>query len=109
MMAHDDLGKIREENEAEDTWRKYSRHVVADLLEGCAICGTIREKEHLARCRWCEDVLLLQAGRLLPAAPSRDAPCCCLLDLVGFVGYGKSAGIMPRDGRWQKSCLFPKP
>ncbi len=69
MMTHDDLEKIREEHEAEDIWRKYSRHFVADMLEACAICGTIREKEHLARCRWCEDVLLLQAGCLLPAAP----------------------------------------
>ena len=62
MMAHDDLGKIREEHEAEDIWRKYSRHVVADMLEACVICGTIREKEHLARCRWCEDVYFCKQG-----------------------------------------------
>jgi hypothetical protein len=62
MMTHDDLGKIREENEAEDTWRKYSRHVVADLLEGCVICGTVRERQRLARCRWCEDVYFCKQG-----------------------------------------------
>jgi hypothetical protein len=61
-MTHDDLEKIREENEAEDTWRKYSRHVVADLLECCAVCGAIREKERLARCRWCEDVYICKKG-----------------------------------------------
>jgi len=55
MITHNDLDKIREESEAENTWRKYSRHVIADLLEGCAMCGAIREKEHLTHCRWCED------------------------------------------------------
>ena len=62
MLTHDDLGKIREQNEVEDTWRKYSRHIVADMLEGCAICGTIREREHLVRCRWCEDVYFCKQG-----------------------------------------------
>jgi len=62
MLTQDELGKIREENEAEDTWRKYSRHIVADLLEGCAICGALREREHLARCRWCEDVYFCKQG-----------------------------------------------
>jgi hypothetical protein len=62
MLTHDDLGKIREQNEVEDTWRKYSRHIVADMLEGCAICGTIREREHLVRCRWCEDVYICKQG-----------------------------------------------
>jgi hypothetical protein len=27
MLTHNDLGNIRDENEAENTWRKYSRHV----------------------------------------------------------------------------------
>jgi len=62
MLTQDELGKIREQNEAEDTWRKYSRHIVADLLEGCAICGALREREHLARCRWCEDVYFCKQG-----------------------------------------------
>jgi len=62
MLTQDELGKIREQNEAEDTWRKYSRHIVADLLEGCAICGAVREREHLARCRWCEDVYFCKQG-----------------------------------------------
>ena len=61
-MTHDDLEKIREQNEAEDTWRKYSRHVVAEMLEGCTICGAIREKENLARCRWCADVYFCKKG-----------------------------------------------
>jgi hypothetical protein len=62
MLTQNDLGNIRDENEAENTWRKYSRHVIADLLEGCAMCGTIREKEHLIRCRWCEDVYFCKNG-----------------------------------------------
>lgn len=62
MIPHDELEKIREENEAEDTWRKYSRHVVADMLEACVICGTVREKEQLARCRWCEDTYFCRQG-----------------------------------------------
>jgi hypothetical protein len=40
MLTHNDLRNIRDEYEAENTWRKYSRHVIADLLEGCAMCGT---------------------------------------------------------------------
>jgi hypothetical protein len=62
MMNKDELARIREEHEVMDTWRLYSRHVVADLLEACAICGTVREKEHLHRCRWCEDVYVCKTG-----------------------------------------------
>ncbi len=62
MMTHDDLERIREENETEDIWRKYSRHVVADMLEACVICGSVREKEHLARCHWCEDTYFCREG-----------------------------------------------
>lgn len=62
MMTNDDLGRIREENEVMDTWRKYSRHVVADMLEACAVCGTVREKDRLTRCRWCEDVYFCKEG-----------------------------------------------
>jgi hypothetical protein len=62
MLTHDDLDSIRDEVEAENTWRRYSRHVIADLLEGCATCGTIHEKEDLTRCRWCEDVYFCKSG-----------------------------------------------
>ena len=62
MLTHNDLRNIRDENEAENIWRKYSRHVIADLLEGCAMCGTLREKEHLTRCRWCEDIYFCKNG-----------------------------------------------
>jgi regulator of sigma D len=62
MMGKDELSRIREEHEVMDTWRKYSRHVVADFLEACAICGIVREKEHLARCQWCEDVYFCKEG-----------------------------------------------
>jgi len=62
MMTNDDLGRIREENEVMDTWRKYSRHVVADMLEACGVCGTVREKDRLTRCHWCEDVYFCKEG-----------------------------------------------
>jgi len=62
MLSHDELEKIREEREVYETWRSYSRHVVADLLEACAICGTVREKERLTRCRWCEDTYICKEG-----------------------------------------------
>ena len=62
MMDNDELAKIREEHEVLDTWRQDSRHVVADLLEVCAICGTVREKEQLIKCRWCEDTYVCKAG-----------------------------------------------
>ena len=62
MMSKEDLARIREEHEVMDNWRQISRHVVAEMLEACAICGTIRDKEHLVRCRWCEDVYYCKEG-----------------------------------------------
>ena len=62
MMSHDEFERIREERETMDIWRKHSRHVVADMLEVCVICGFVREKERLTRCRWCEDVYFCQSG-----------------------------------------------
>lgn len=62
MLSNDDLARIREEREALETWRTYSRHIVAEMLEACAICGTVREKERLTRCRWCADVYYCQRG-----------------------------------------------
>jgi hypothetical protein len=62
MMSRDDLERIREEREVMDIWRKYSRHVVAKLLEACTICGTVRQKERLTRCHWCEDVYYCKEG-----------------------------------------------
>ncbi|MGA2073684.1 MAG: hypothetical protein ABSH52_09275 [Terriglobia bacterium] len=49
MATHSNLSNIRDEVEAETTWRTYSRHIIAHLLEGCAKCGTVREKEHLTQ------------------------------------------------------------
>ena len=62
MLSHDELEKIREEQEVMETWRTYSRHVVADLLEACAICGAVGEKVEMSRCRWCEDTYLCKEG-----------------------------------------------
>jgi hypothetical protein len=63
MATQSNLSNIRDEVEAETTWRTYSRHVIAHLLEGCTKCGTLREKEHLTRCRSCEDDYLCKNGR----------------------------------------------
>jgi hypothetical protein len=62
MLSHDELEKIREEREVLDTWRNYSRHIIADFLEACAICGILRERAHLTRCRWCEDTYVCKEG-----------------------------------------------
>ena len=62
MLSHDELEKIREEREVFETWRSYSRHVVADLLEACAICGKVREKVLLTRCHWCKDTYTCKEG-----------------------------------------------
>ena len=62
MLSKDEMARYREEHEVMENWRTVSRHVVADLLEACAICGTVREKDHLIRCRWCEDVYFCKEG-----------------------------------------------
>ena len=62
MLSHDEIERIRQEQEAFETWRRYSRHVVADLLETCSICGTIREKSKLLRCGWCQDTYVCKDG-----------------------------------------------
>jgi len=62
MMDSDELERLREEHEVMDIWRKYSRHVVAELLEACSVCGTVRDKESLTRCRWCNDVYVCKEG-----------------------------------------------
>jgi hypothetical protein len=58
MLSHEELEKIREEQAALETWRTISRHVVADMLEACAICGSVREKVQMIRCRWCADTYI---------------------------------------------------
>jgi len=62
MLSHEEIEKIREERDVLETWRRYSRHVVAHLLEACDICGTLREKGQLARCRWCQDTYICKEG-----------------------------------------------
>jgi len=62
MLSKDDLARIREEREVLDNWRSHSRHVVADLLEACTVCDTVRDKDRLMRCRWCDDVYYCKEG-----------------------------------------------
>jgi hypothetical protein len=58
MMSKEELHRLQEEQAVMETWRKVSRHVVADLLEGCTVCGTLRERNLLLSCPWCRDVYL---------------------------------------------------
>jgi hypothetical protein len=62
MLSREEMARIREEREVMESWRAISRHVIADMLEACAICGMVREKERLTRCRWCEDVYYCKEG-----------------------------------------------
>jgi len=62
MVPKGELEKIREEYEVFETWSRISRHVVADMLEACADCGMVREKERLVRCHWCQDVHFCREG-----------------------------------------------
>jgi hypothetical protein len=32
------------------------------MLEACAICGNVREKLEMSRCRWCEDTYICKDG-----------------------------------------------
>ncbi len=76
-MNKDELGKIREEIEALRTWRNLSREEVAEQLEVCAVCGRVRDREHLVRCPACADVFICEDGlcawlhhaRLHPSTP----------------------------------------
>lgn len=58
MIDKNELHKFQEEREVHETWRNISRHVVADLLEACSVCNTVRERNFLLRCPYCEDVYL---------------------------------------------------
>ena len=62
MMSKEDLARIREEHDTMDDWRTYSRHVVAELLEACSICGSVREKSKLVHCKWWQDVYFCKEG-----------------------------------------------
>jgi hypothetical protein len=62
MLSREEMARIREEREVMESWRAISRHVIADMLEACAVCGMVREKERLTRCRWCEDVYYCKEG-----------------------------------------------
>ncbi|HEV2178497.1 MAG TPA: hypothetical protein VGW33_15030 [Terriglobia bacterium] len=66
MLSDDELARIREEQEETERWRRYSCHVVAEMLEACAICGAVREKEHLNRCQWCDDTYFCKDGLCAP-------------------------------------------
>jgi hypothetical protein len=56
MPSQDDRTRRRELWEVDEPWRQSSHPMVASGVEACAVCGTVRDRERLARCRWCDDV-----------------------------------------------------
>lgn len=62
MMSNGELDRFREELATDQQWRNVSCHVIAELLEACALCGTVREKERLNQCQWCEDTYCCKDG-----------------------------------------------
>jgi hypothetical protein len=62
MLSDAELNQFREERQVDEQWRNISCHVIADLLEVCSICDTVREKDRLVRCPLCEDAYCCQDG-----------------------------------------------
>jgi hypothetical protein len=62
MVNKDELDKLRQEMEALESWRDVPRHVVAELMEVCAVCGRVRDREHLVHCDCCADVYVCEEG-----------------------------------------------
>jgi hypothetical protein len=56
MLSDAELNQYREECEVHQQWSNVTCHVIADLLEVCSVCGTVRDKERLVRCPWCDDL-----------------------------------------------------
>lgn len=55
MQSDAELNKFREELEAGEQRRETSCHVIAELIEICSVCDTIRDKARLVCCPWCPD------------------------------------------------------
>jgi hypothetical protein len=55
MLDDKSLNEFREERRVDEEWRNISYYVIADLLEVCATCGLVAEKERLIRCPSCDD------------------------------------------------------
>ena len=62
MLDDASLNEFREERRVDEEWRTISYHVIADLLEVCAVCGMVTEKERLNRCPSCEDTYCCSEG-----------------------------------------------
>jgi hypothetical protein len=80
MFDKEDLEHIGRDREILERWHEYSRHVIARLLEGCAVCGKVTEKRNLSRCRLCHDTYYCKSG-------------CC--------SYRHYAATHPVDAHWR--------
>ena len=41
--------------QTDDEWQDVTYHSIANLLEACSECATVRTKDSLVPCPWCED------------------------------------------------------
>ena len=62
MLDDAKLNEFREERKVDEEWRNISYHVIADLLEVCAVCSMVKEKERLISCPSCEDTYCCGEG-----------------------------------------------
>jgi hypothetical protein len=62
MLSDAELNQYREECEVDEQWHNVTCHVIADLLEVCCVCFTVRDKECLVRCPNCEDAYCCKDG-----------------------------------------------
>lgn len=62
MLSEAELNQFREEREADEQWRTVSCHAIAEMIEICSVCSTVRDKERLVRCPWCQDTYCCEEG-----------------------------------------------
>ena len=74
MLSDAELNAYREERKVDEEWRNISYYVIADLLEVCAVCGIVTEKERLLRCPSCEDTYCCKERRCFDRHHSNQHP-----------------------------------
>jgi len=61
MLNDAELNEFQD-HQTDDEWQDVTYHSTADLLEACSECGTVRAKNSLALCPWCEDIYCCTEG-----------------------------------------------
>jgi hypothetical protein len=62
VLSDAEINQFREEREVDEQWRTVSCHAIAEMIEICSVCGTVRDKDKLVRCPWCPDTYLCSDG-----------------------------------------------